>query len=82
MRIVSWSIAAPTMPAEVITHAKGVSREKALSFPDDRMTILVSCAGECERWIGRGALAWGACGDRYRVRDRHNRGCLSTPWAT
>ena len=53
MRVVSWSIAAPTLPAEVLDHAKGISREKALTFPADRLAILVSCAVECERWIGR-----------------------------
>ena len=53
MRVVSWSIAAPTLPAEVLDHAKGVSREKALTFPADRLHILVSCAVEVERWIGR-----------------------------
>ena len=53
MRVVSWSIAAPTLPSEVLDHAKGVSREKALTFDTDRMHILLSCALECERWIGR-----------------------------
>ena len=53
MRVVSWSIAAPTLTPEVLDHAKGVSREKALTFPADRLAILVSCAVECERWIGR-----------------------------
>ena len=53
MRVVSWSIAPPTLPPEVLNHAKGISREKALTFPDDRLAILVSCAVECERWIGR-----------------------------
>ena len=53
MRVVSWSIAAPILPSEVLDHAKGISREKALSFPADRLAILVSCAVECERWIGR-----------------------------
>ena len=53
MRVVSWSIAAPTLPVTVLDHAKGVSREKALAFPADRLAILVSCAVECERWIGR-----------------------------
>ena len=53
MRVLSWSIAAPTLPAEVLNQAKGVSREKALTFDDDRLHILISCALECERWIGR-----------------------------
>ena len=53
MRVVSWSIAAPTLPAEVLNQAKGVSREKALTFDADRLHILLSCALECERWIGR-----------------------------
>ena len=53
MRVVSWSIAAPTLPAEVLNQAKGVSREKALTFGTDRLHILVSCAVEVERWIGR-----------------------------
>ena len=53
MRVVSWSIAAPTLTAEVLNQAKGVSREKALTFDADRMHILLSCALECERWIGR-----------------------------
>ena len=53
MRVVSWSIAAPTLPAEVLNQAKGVSREKALTFDTDRLHILLSCALECERWIGR-----------------------------
>ena len=53
MRVVSWSIAAPTLPAEVLDQAKGVSREKALTFDPDRLHILLSCALECERWIGR-----------------------------
>ena len=53
MRVDSWSIAAPTLPSEVLDHAKGLSREKALTFPADRLAILVSCAVECERWIGR-----------------------------
>ena len=53
MRVLSWSIAAPTLPAEVLNQAKGVSREKALTFDPDRLHILLSCALECERWIGR-----------------------------
>ena len=53
MRVVSWSIAAPTLTAEVLNQAKGVSREKALTFDADRLHILLSCALECERWIGR-----------------------------
>ena len=53
MRVVTWSIAAPTLPSEVLNQAKGVSREKALTFDADRLHILLSCALECERWIGR-----------------------------
>ena len=53
MRVVSWSIAAPILPAEVLDQAKGISREKALTFPADRLHILVSCAVEVERWVGR-----------------------------
>ena len=56
MRVVSWSIAAPTLPDEVMNQAKGISREKALVFTDDRFHILVTCASEVERWIGR--LLW------------------------
>ena len=59
MRIVSWSIAAPILPAEVLDHAKAIAREKALSFDADRLAILVSCAVECERWIGR--MLWPGC---------------------
>ena len=51
--VISWSIAAPIITSEVLDHAKGISREKALTFTADRLAILVSCAVECERWIGR-----------------------------
>ena len=67
MRVVSWSLTAPTLSIEVINHAKALSREKALGFEADRLAILTSCAVECEQWIGR--MLWpGARAARAIVR--------------
>ena len=53
MRVLSWTITAPTLATAVSDHAFAAAREKALSLGLDRAQILVACALEVETYCGR-----------------------------
>ena len=53
MRVLSWTITAPTLATKISTHAFAAARENALAQGEDRTQILVACALEVEVYCGR-----------------------------
>ena len=54
--LLSISVDPPVLPAAVESHALAASREKALTFTDDRRLLLAACAVAVERELQR--IVW------------------------
>ena len=73
--LLSIAVDPPVLPAEAETHALAASREKALTFGEDRKLLLAACAVAVERELKR--IVWpGSGGARTStaiviVRDRN-----------
>ena len=73
--LLSIAVDPPVLPAEAETHALAASREKALTFGEDRKLLLAACAVAVERELQR--IVWPGAGGGARastaiviVRDR------------
>ena len=81
--LLSISVDPPVLPTEVEAHALAASREKALTFGEDRKLLLAACAVAVERELQR--IVWPGDGGGARtstaiviVRDRD----FAVPWCS